>query len=193
MFAMKKFIAVIALPLAAACAFGQNYAIADLQQDVALLKREIGKLRLEVESLSRENEALRQEVKEAKDSSTSTEGMNATAASLRAEITASAEQNRRDILAAVRKEIDSLASQTNANFEKLASAIGSKPQGQIQASFSESYPKMGVTHTVVRGDTISAIARKYGSTVKWIQDANRIADANRGLVVGQTIFVPTKE
>ena len=52
---------------------------------------------------------------------------------------------------------------------------------------------MGVTHTVERGDTLSKIARKYGSTVKWIQDANRIADANRGLVIGQTIFVPTKE
>ena len=193
MFAMKKFTAIIALSAAAACAFAQSYAVADLQQDVALLKREVGKLRLEAERLARENEALRQEVKEAKDSTTSTEGMNATAASLRAEIAAASEQSRRDILAAVRKEIDSLASQTNANFEKLASAIGSKPQGQIRTEFSESYPKMGVTHTVVRGDTISAIARKYGSTVKWIQDANHIADANRGLVVGQTIFVPTKE
>lgn len=190
---MKKFIALTALSLAWACALGQNYAVADMQQDLALLKREVGKLSLEVERLARENEALRREVKEAKDSSTSTEGMNATAASLRAEIAAAGEQNKREILAAVRKEIDSLASQTNSNLEKLAGAIGSKPQGQIQASFSENYPKMGVTHTVVRGDTISAIARKYGSTVKWIQDANRIADANRGLVVGQTIFVPTKE
>ena len=190
---MKKIFTLIAISLAAACASAQNYAIADLEQDVAILKREVGKLRLEVERLSSENESLRREIKEAKSSSTSTEGMNATAASLRAEIAAAAEQNKRDILAAVRKELDSLAKQTNANLEKLANAIGAKPQGQIQASFSESYPKMGVTHTVVRGDTLSGIARKYGSTVKWIQDANRIADPNRGLVVGQTIFVPTKE
>lgn len=190
---MKKIFTIFAISAASLCACAQSSVLADILQDIELIKREVGKLTLEVERLSSENESLKKALKDAQNAATSNEGMNAATASLRAEITSSAAQNRSEILALVRKELDSLASQTNANLEKLAKAIGAKPQGQVQTNFSENYPKMGVTHTVVRGDTLSAIARKYGSTVKWIQDANRIADANRGLVVGQTIFVPTKE
>lgn len=190
---MKKFLTIFAISTVSLCAYAQSSALADLLQDIELIKREVGKLSLEVERLSAENDSLKRALKEAQNEATSNEGMNAATASLRAEINSSAAQNRNEIIAIVRKELDSLASQTNANLEKLAKAIGAKPQGQVQTNFSENYPKMGITHTVVRGDTLSAIARKYGSTVKWIQDANRIADANRGLVVGQTIFIPTKE
>lgn len=190
---MKKFLTIFVIATATLCAPAQSSVVADLLQDIELIKREVGKLKLEVERLNAENKALKKALSDAQNSATSNEGMNAVTASLRAEIAAVAAQNQSDILAIVRKELDSFASQTNANLEKLAKAIGAKPQGQVQTNFSENYPKMGVTHTVVRGDTLSAIARKYGSTVKWIQDANRIADANRGLVIGQTIFVPTKE
>lgn len=190
---MKKFLTIFIVATVSACASAQSSVLADILQDLELIKREVGKLSLEIERLSSENESLKKALKDAQNAATSNEGMNAATASLRAEINSSVAKSQSETLAIVRKELDSLASQTNANLEKLAKAIGAKPQGQVQTNVSENYPKMGVTHTVERGDTLSKIARKYGSTVKWIQDANRIADANRGLVIGQTIFVPTKE
>lgn len=42
------------------------------------------------------------------------------------------------------------------------------------------------------GDSISKIARKMNSRIKWIQDANKIADPSRGLRIGDEIFVPQK-
>ncbi len=189
---MKKIFTTLLIASTALMASAQSSVVADLLQDIELIKREVGKLKLQVEQLSSENAALKKALKEAQNAATSNEAMNATTSSLRSEIAAATAKSQSETLAIVRKELESLTTQTNANLEKLAKAIGAKPQGQVQTTFSENYPKMGISHTVVRGDTLSAIARKYGSTVKWIQDANRIADANRGLVVGQTIFVPTK-
>lgn len=176
---------------AAACATqAQSAALADMQQDFALIKREVGQLRLEVEQLRLENERLSAALKKSLSSGASAEGMNAMATTLRSEMAAKDESAKREVLAQVRREMESMASQVNSNLGKLASAVGSRPQQASVPSFSNNYPQNGVTHTVVSGDTLSGIARKYGSRVKWIQDANRIADPSRGLMVGQTIFVP---
>lgn len=45
------------------------------------------------------------------------------------------------------------------------------------------------TYTVQRGDTLSAIARHNGTTVRAIASANGIADADR-IYVGQTLAIP---
>lgn len=46
-----------------------------------------------------------------------------------------------------------------------------------------------VTHTVQRGDTVSELARRYGSTIAAIVQANSLPDA--GLIyVGQTLLIP---
>ena len=44
-------------------------------------------------------------------------------------------------------------------------------------------------HQVVRGDTLSAIARDTGSTVQKIAVANRLQDPNR-ILVGQVLRIP---
>ena len=44
-------------------------------------------------------------------------------------------------------------------------------------------------HQVVRGDTVSAIARTYGSTVQKIAVASRLKDPNK-IQVGQVLRVP---
>ena len=92
----------------------------------------------------------------------------------------------------VKKEMESMARQTNANMQKLASAIDSRPQAAMPVSFSDDYPKTGIPYVVQSGDTLGKIARKYSSQVRWIQDANKIADPNRGLRVGDKIFIPQK-
>ena len=53
------------------------------------------------------------------------------------------------------------------------------------------YPKSGITYTVQSGDSISKIARKNNSRIKWIQDANKISDPSK-LQVGDEIFIPQK-
>ena len=44
-------------------------------------------------------------------------------------------------------------------------------------------------HQVVKGDTVSAIARTHGSTVQKIAVASRLKDANK-IQVGQVLRVP---
>jgi murein DD-endopeptidase MepM/ murein hydrolase activator NlpD len=47
-----------------------------------------------------------------------------------------------------------------------------------------------IVHVVVAGDTLSALAQRYGVTVEAIAAANRLADPNR-ITVGQRLLIPT--
>lgn len=47
------------------------------------------------------------------------------------------------------------------------------------------------TYTVVRGDTLYSIARRYGSTVSAMTQANCLADPRR-ILVGQVLYVPAR-
>lgn len=47
----------------------------------------------------------------------------------------------------------------------------------------------GSTHTVRRGDTLGAIARRYGTTVAAIQQANNLSGDR--IVVGQVLIIPS--
>ncbi len=167
-------------------------SLADMQQDFALIRREVGNLRLEVEQLRRENDALKQKVSAIESSSAGADLVKAQVSGARAEMNAKNEALKKEIIEQVKKEMESMARQTNANMQKLASAIDSRPQAAMPVSFSDDYPKTGIPYVVQSGDTLGKIARKYSSQVRWIQDANKIADPNRGLRVGDKIFIPQK-
>ena len=49
-----------------------------------------------------------------------------------------------------------------------------------------------IIHIVKRGDTIKSIAKKYGSKVKWIRDAN-LMSIQKKIKVGEKIIVPQKK
>lgn len=49
-----------------------------------------------------------------------------------------------------------------------------------------------IIHTIARGETLSAIASRYGVTIGAIQELNGIADPRR-LQVGQQLFIPASE
>jgi LysM repeat protein len=51
-------------------------------------------------------------------------------------------------------------------------------------------PAQGGSYTVVRGDTLNSIARRFGTTVTAIASANGIANPNR-IFVGQVLRIPT--
>lgn len=51
-------------------------------------------------------------------------------------------------------------------------------------------PPSSTTHTVAAGETLSTIARRFGTTIKAIQTANGIADPNL-VVVGTRLVIPS--
>lgn len=50
-------------------------------------------------------------------------------------------------------------------------------------------PPCGTFHVVCRGDTVYSIARRYGSTVQAIANANRLWNPSR-IYVGQRLYIP---
>ena len=56
-------------------------------------------------------------------------------------------------------------------------------------TFSTDYPQKGFVHKVEKGETVSSIAKKYESKVKWIIDANQIVDPTK-VFVGKELLFP---
>ena len=48
------------------------------------------------------------------------------------------------------------------------------------------------SHIVVAGDTLSGLAREYGTTVEAIVEANKLSDASL-IIIGQVLSIPVEE
>jgi DNA repair exonuclease SbcCD ATPase subunit len=171
--------------------------VANLTQDMLAVRDVIGDLRMEMEDLRRQNVRLREEVRRAT-AGRSAQGevlrqVDARLASLKAELLENDAATKKEIVASVSKQIDSLAAQMREALEKIADASAADPGSSPPPSFSEDYPKDGIMYLVRPGDTLSEIATAQGSRVQWIRDANKIVDVNRDLRAGETIFVPQAE
>lgn len=168
-------------------------AVANLNQDVTLIAQQLKTLRLEIEGIQRENVKLRAQVAAAT-SNRSTENqisnLSSAIEALRREYRQADEVQKQQIIAEVTRQIDALAKETQGALNTVASAVGNQPNVVTPVHFSDEYPKAGVSYVVRSGDTLSGIARKHGSTVKHIQNANKIANPAKDLQVGQTIFIP---
>lgn len=170
--------------------------VAGLNQDVSLLAQQVKSLRLELESVMRENARLRSEVAALKSDSQNATQLNSLSAgleNLRREYRAADEAQKQQIISEVTRQINALSQEMQSAFDTVASAVSSQPSISTPVRFSEDYPKTGITYTVRPGDTLSKIAREQGSTIKHIQNANKIVDPSRDLQVGQTIFIPISE
>ena len=168
----------------------QSVAVADLQQDMDILKREVGQLRLEVEQLRRENSELIRKLSSVQNSTVGTAAVKAQVSGVRSEFDARIAAMKQEIIASVKKDMESMANQTNTAISNVVKAVEARPKTEVPATFSEDYPKTGVPYTVQSGDTLGKLARKFNSSVKWIQNANKIANPSRGLRVGDEIFIP---
>lgn len=162
-----------------------NVVIADMQQDMALIKSQFGQIKLELEEMRRENKVLMDRVRKAESAS-----MSVDFSSVKAEMGIKNEAMKKEVLSHVKKELEAMATQLNRALEKMAGAVNRMPKETLPTNFSENYPKNGIEYTVRSGDTLSRIASQNKSRIKWIQDANKIADPNRGLRVGESIFIP---
>lgn len=168
----------------------QSVAVADLQQDMDNLSREVGRLRLEVEQLRRENSELLKRLQGLQGSSVDSESVRAQISGVRNAVNSQNEALKREIIASVKKDMEAMVEQTNAAIANIVRAVEARPQADLPTTFSEDYPKTGIPYVVKSGDTLGKLARQYNSRVKWIQDANKIADPSRGLHVGDKIFIP---
>lgn len=170
-------------------------AVANLQQDMQALTQRVGELQLEVEGLRSENRQLRSQVERMRaqggNQSEIMRMVDSRLQSMRSEITRSEAEQRRKLGDEISSQIERLAQRFQERLQEVARGAQARP-GPVaeQPTFSSDFPKNGVQHTVVPGDTLSHLAARYESRVDWIRNANQIANPSRDLRVGQTIFIP---
>ncbi len=172
---------------------GLRVSVANMSQDISMLVQQVKTLHLEVEALQRENNRLRAQM----EALSSSGGVNAQIAGLentinrlRVEFRQADEIQKTKIINEVSRQIKALGSEMQTALNSVAKVVSSEPRVEVPVHFSNDYPKTGKPYVVRRGDTLSGIARDHGSTVKDIQNANKIVNPARDLQVGETIFIP---
>ena len=170
-----------------------NIQVANLKQDLELIAREVAGLRTEVEMLRRENAQLRislqQVSKNASNRTGDSQGLlvqiDSRVRKLESRMAAN-EKNIASLQSSFDLKIQDLVNKMNQNFAKVSVSTPTSPP---PPSFSIDYPQNGFVHKVEKGETVSSIAKKYKSKIKWIIDANQIADPTK-VNAGRELFVP---
>lgn len=172
-----------------------NVQVANLKQDLELISRELAGLRSEVELLRRENAQLRVVVDSFSKKANSDQGVsaaqviqiNSRLSSLEKRVQANT-GSQATMQTSVNQQMQELIKQMNDGFETVSKSTVTPTPAK---TFSTDYPQKGFVHKVEKGETVSSIAKKYESKVKWIIDANQIADPTK-VFVGKELFVPQK-
>ena len=169
--------------------------VANLSQDLSLLSQQVKTVRLEMEELRRENARLRVEVAAAAlKAQEQVSNLSISIDSLRSDYENADEIQKEQIITEINRQVNALTKQTQSAIDAVARVVQSRPKDPIdEKSFSDNFPKTGKPYLVRSGDTLSNIAREHKSTIKWIQNANKIVDPSRDLKVGETIFIPIKQ
>ncbi len=163
--------------------------LANLREDVRLVLQRVGELSLRVEQLETENSRLTKAAAGAERSYVTLAQLNTAIADLSRDLKAADGANKTDILSTVATQMENLARQTNAALDGATRARAAAATPAAPATFSDNFPKEGISYTVAPGDTVSRIAQKTGGKVADIVNANKLADPTK-LRVGQVLFVP---
>jgi len=194
MLACAAFAASTAAPRASAQA-----QVADLKEDVRDLTQRLNEISLRVEQLEHDNAELRAKVAAAQGGrdAVTTAQLNSAVADLNASVASAVAASRSEILQQVATQMENLAKQTNSALDSIAKqgapasarSAAQLPAPAPKAAFGESYPKQGVSYTVLKGDSIGLIAKKTGAKSQDIIDANKLMDPSK-IQAGQVLFVP---
>lgn len=173
-----------------------NTAIARMGQDMQMLNEQIGSLRAQVEDMQRQQaQMLKNYEALMKQQAELTKSLNTFVAQTETKFEAQTQREavlKREISVEVSKQIEALAKETQRAIDAISKAQSATPSITTRKEFTNDYPETGFPHVVKSGETISGIARQYGSTIQDIINANQIANA-RGLRAGETIFVPVPQ
>lgn len=185
---MQKFRGVVLGLLLATVAHAQNpqIDIANLREDVRGLSQRLSELTLRLEQVEAENRDLKAKAGAAEKNYVTLSQLNDSVADLNRTIKSATGAAKTETLQQVATQIDRLAKQTNAAIDALAKNMATRPAVQ---SFSEDYPKEGVSYTVQKGDTLAVIAKKTGAKQQDIINANKLTDPSK-IQLGQTLFIP---
>lgn len=182
--------------------------IANMQQDVELLRQEVGQLRLQVQDMQRVNNQLTTTVnflleelpkmqQQQQDALIKTDSL---IADLRAEMKANDKATREELIAKVSNILDDYNKQVSNQLKEISTqpsggssgTTSSNTGNELKTHFPDNFPKTGIEYVVQPGDSLWTIASKNGSKVDWIENANKIANAKK-LMVGDKLFVPIKQ
>jgi LysM repeat protein len=151
------------------------------------LSQRVADLTLRVDQLESENAALKAKQKSAPQAYATLTQLNDAIADLTHSVQASEAASKDEVLHQVGVQLEKLARQTNAAMDALAKNQALRPA--VATSFSDNFPKEGVNYTIQKGETLAEIAKKTGSKVQDIINANKITDPAR-ILAGQTLFIP---
>ncbi len=188
--------------------FAQNNQLAGMQQDLAELRNEVEKLKLENADL---RDALNKQRNASVGNSSNAEAAARTKAEALAEVDRRLKQQTADVNAALtelgRRVDAALAGRqplANRPVTPPAKPTGTPPSttGVAPASTTPppapedglptDMPRTGTPYKVKSGDTVTKIARQFGSKVEWILQANKLSSAG-ALRADVEIFVPQPE
>lgn len=178
--------------------FAQSSAqLAGMAQDIQIINKKVNQLTLQTELFATRQQQM-QEALDAfiKQQNELVREFNTLTVSVNARFQNVQEREpafKSEILADVAGKMEVLATEMEEALAAVAKAIEATPQPEAPAvQFSDDYPQTGIAYTVKPGDSLSKIAREQGSTVRDIQNANKIVNPRTDLQVGQTIFVPQR-
>ena len=189
--AVVSLVVLLASFAAPAALIAQNVSpaveLANMREEFRLLQQRIGALTIRVEQLEEENARLARSAAGAGQTYATLSQLNTAIADLSREIKTANAATKSEVLATVGTQMENLARQTNAALDSVTR--GRAAGTAAPATFSDNFPKDGITYTVVAGHTVSRIAQKTGAKVADIINANRLADPTK-IQVGQVLFVP---
>ena len=171
--------------------------IAGMAQDIQILNKKVKQLSLQGELFESRQRQLQQRLDSfVKQQTDLVREFNALTVSINARLQTIEEREpaiKREILAEVAEKMTQLAKEMEMALDAVAKAIEKTPQPKpAVVQFDDDYPTTGIAYIVKAGDSLSKIAREQNSTVRDIQNANKIVNPRTDLQVGQTIFVPQR-
>lgn len=188
--------------------FAQNNQLAGMQQDLAELRNEVEKLKLENADL---RDALNKQRNASVGNSSTAEASARTKAEALAEVDRRLKQQTADVNAAL-TELGRRVDAALAGRQPVAarpvtppakptvtppSTTGVAPPATTPPAAPEDglpadMPRTGTPYKVKSGDTVTKIARQFGSKVEWILQANKLPSTG-ALRADVEIFVPQPE
>lgn len=180
--------------------FAQNNQLAGMQQDLAELRNEVEKLKLENADL---RDALNKQRNASVGNSSTAEASARTKAEALAEVDRRLKQQTADVNAAL-TELGRRVDAALAGRQPLAkpavtppSTTGvapptTNPPPAPEDGLPTDMPRTGTPYKVKSGDTVTKIARQFGSKIEWILQANKLPSPG-ALRADVEIFVPQPE